>query len=77
MQMQPVKSSNVESVGYDPASQTLQVKYRSGAEYQWNHVPPEEHKALISADSIGSHLHRHIGAHKEKYPVRKVEKPQA
>jgi hypothetical protein len=50
---QPVDSSNITEVGYDAPSQTLGVKFRSGSEYHYPDVSPEEHQAFISADSVG------------------------
>lgn len=56
----PVDSSNIEAVGYDPESQVMHVKFRSGDTYQYSGVPADEHQALMSAPSIGGHFHRRI-----------------
>jgi hypothetical protein len=60
MEHQPVKSSNILSVGYDPETRKMEVKFVSGGHYCYEDVPPETHAALMSADSIGSHLAKHI-----------------
>jgi hypothetical protein len=67
----PVASSNVEAVGYDAAARELHVRFKSGPTvYVYEGVAPEQHQALIAADSIGSHLHRHI---KGRHGFRRIE----
>jgi hypothetical protein len=61
--MKPVNSSNITAVGYDPASKTLAVQFKSGGTYHYQNVTPEKHGALMSASSIGGHLHTHIKPH--------------
>lgn len=63
MKHELVTSSNVESVGYDPESQELEVKFKNGGTYVYDRVPPEKHVALMQASSVGSHLHQHIKPH--------------
>ena len=54
------KSSQVEGVGYDQASQTLAVKFSNGGSYHYHDVSQQMYDDLCKADSIGSHLHKHI-----------------
>lgn len=56
--MTPVKSSNIESVGYDADGSRLHVRFKSGAEYAYHGIEPAQHAELMAADSVGSHLHR-------------------
>jgi hypothetical protein len=70
MERKVVKSRTVKSVGYDPKTKTLEVEYKSGGIYHYADVPPEKHKALMSAKSIGTHLHTHI---KSKHEHKKLE----
>jgi hypothetical protein len=60
VKLEPVTSSNIAAVGYDHATRTLGVQFKSGGTYHYHDVSPEEHRALVSADSIGSHFHQHI-----------------
>lgn len=65
----PVESSNIASIGYDPASQVLEVQFKSGGKpgsiYRYADVPADEHAALMAAESPGSHFARNIrGAYK-------------
>jgi hypothetical protein len=67
MKRTPVKSSNIKSVGYDPASQTLEVEFASGGVHQYAGVSTAQHAALLKAKSIGQHFHREIRTtHKAK-----------
>lgn len=56
----PVKSSNLKSVGYDPATRTLEVEFHSGDVHQFADVWADHHKQLLSASSPGSYFHAHI-----------------
>lgn len=49
-------SSNVASAGYDPVGCVLTVKYKSGAQYIWRRIPPEEYEGLRSAESPGRYM---------------------
>ena len=60
MEMKPVKSSNIEAIGYDPATQTLAVKFRHGGVYHYEGVPASAHEALVNAKSVGGHFFQHI-----------------
>jgi hypothetical protein len=55
--LKPVKSSNVESVGYDAATKQLAVKFKSGGKtYVYDDVPPEVHHDLNKAESVGKFI---------------------
>jgi KTSC domain-containing protein len=66
----PVKSSNIKSIGHDPAEGLLHVEFSSGDIYEYSGVSPAEHAALISSGSIGTHFHAHL---RGKKPGRKIE----
>lgn len=58
-------SSNVESLGHDPATNTLAVKFKSGSVYHYEGVDESKHAALAASPSIGRHLREMIiGNHK-------------
>jgi hypothetical protein len=52
----PVESSNLRSVGYDPATQTLEIEFHSGGVYQYVGVPPSVYQDLLAAPSLGSYF---------------------
>lgn len=58
--MIPVSSSNVESIGYNDRDQTLYVQFLSGSLYIYKNVPSFEFENLRNAPSIGSYLNRNI-----------------
>jgi hypothetical protein len=60
MEREPVNSSNVASVGYDPQTMTLEVEFLDGAVYQYCDVPEDEYTGLLSADSVGGYLNNNI-----------------
>ena len=52
----PVKSSQIESIGYDVASKTLAIKFNSGGLYHYSGVSAADFKSFKNAKSIGSHF---------------------
>lgn len=58
--MTPVKSSNIEAVGYDIVEQKLTVRFKGGATHCYEGVPPKKHRELMAADSVGSYFHANI-----------------
>ena len=53
--LSPVKSSYLSAIGYDPATQTLDIKFAVGGKtYRYHGVPPSVHSGLLSAKSHGS-----------------------
>ncbi|AXE26394.1 KTSC domain-containing protein [Streptomyces globosus] len=66
---QPVVSSNLKSIAYDPGGRILEVLFKSGAVYQYYQVPPSAYKDLLEANSKGRHLARFV---KGKFPYRMV-----
>jgi hypothetical protein len=61
MDMQPVKSSAINAVGYDPETHTMHVEFRDGAKYEYGPgIMPADHEALVGAPSIGRHFQRHV-----------------
>lgn len=68
--MIPVSSSNVESVGYDSMNQILYVRFLSGALYTYKEVFQNDYDGLLNAPSVGSYLYQNI---KEVYPYKRIE----
>ena len=60
MEMICVSSSNVEAVGYDESSETLQVEFKNSATYQYFDVPGNVFEELRDTDSVGKYLNMHI-----------------
>ena len=67
MNRTPVKSSMIASLGYDPATQTLEVEFtKNHAVYQYSDVTPELFKEFMDSPSKGSFLRQRIqlGGHR-------------
>ena len=60
MERIPVKSSNVDSVGYEEGTKTLEVGFKSGGVYQYAGVEPQTHLDLMGAESIGKFVSQNI-----------------
>ena len=60
MDRAPVDSSNVASVGYDPASETLEIEFKTGSIYQYYDVPQFMHEQLMQAPSVGVFFNTNI-----------------
>lgn len=55
-----VNSSNLVTVGYDTASNTLEVEFQSGNIYQYLGVPETIYQGLMTSDSKGQFFHDQI-----------------
>ena len=60
MNRESVSSSNIASIGYDVASNILEVEFNHGGIYQYFDIPIHEYQALMSADSKGRYFDANI-----------------
>lgn len=70
LQHEPVVSSNIKSIGYSPTFQRLEVRFSTGALYEYEEVPQSVYESLLNAESKGSYFNRTI--RKGGYRYRKV-----
>ena len=63
MDRDPVSSSLLASVGYDPTEQVLEVELQDGKIYQYRDVPEATYQNLLNADSLGRYFNHHIRGH--------------
>jgi hypothetical protein len=81
--MDAVESSQIHSIGYDAASETLAIRFKdrkTGAPtslYHYSEVTAANFIALHDAESIGSHFYRHIKPFPERFPYVCIEKMPA
>ncbi len=71
MQMHPVESSMMKAIGYDEATQTLEILFNSGKTYEYSGVPADVFADFLAADSKGVFFHSEID---ECYDYRMVKK---
>lgn len=74
IERQPVQSTVLASVGYDPAKRRLEIEFRSGAIYRYLEVPEEIHKRLLAAESKGNFFGKNI---RDKFPSERLKAPAA
>lgn len=60
MEMRPVKSSNIHSLGYDADTRTMHVRFHSGKTYEYSDIPSDLHARIFNAKSVGGALHEHV-----------------
>ena len=61
MERQPVSSSSLASVGYDPGSETLEVEFvATGKVYEYYNVPQFMYDRLLEASSVGQFFNAEI-----------------
>ncbi len=60
MTLKPIKSTNIHSIGYDPVTSELKIKFHTGKTYTYRDVPPDIYQNLVSADSAGQFFHTNI-----------------
>ena len=53
IEMVGVASSNLAAVGYDEASETMRVEFRSGAAWDYEGVSRETYEGVLNAASPG------------------------
>jgi len=76
--MQPVESSQIHSIGHDAATNTLAIRFKTykGAPaslYHYDNFTAEDFAAFRDAESVGKHFTQHIKPATAKYPYRRVD----
>ena len=69
MERYTVASSNIASVGYDSASETLEVEFLNGTRYQYYGVSQGLYDKMMQEASKGRFLNRYI---RDRYPYSRV-----
>lgn len=60
MEMTPVDSKNIASIGYDYEMATLRIEFLKGGTYDYYQVPAELYEGIMSASSKGQYLNMYI-----------------
>lgn len=64
-----VPSTNIASIGYDEATETLEVEFLDGSIYQYYNVQMNIYEQIMQAGSKGKFLNTYI---KNAYPYSRV-----
>jgi hypothetical protein len=59
-QLVTVRSTMLYAVGYNAATETLEVVFNSGGIYRYFHVPPDIYRGLLAAESKGRYMWSNI-----------------
>lgn len=60
MDRDPVSSSNIVSLGYDAASETLEIEFKDGSVYQYYNVGEHLYQQFVAAPSKGQFFNVYI-----------------
>jgi hypothetical protein len=60
MRRRLANSSSLQSVGYDPRSQMLEIEFHSGSVYRYFDVPGAVFEELLAQDSLGAYFNTNI-----------------
>lgn len=73
--MNPCESSQIESFGHCPLTNTLAIKFKhGGTTYHYSGVTAEKHETMKKSKSVGSFLGAEI---RGKHDFKKIEKKKA
>ncbi len=84
IQLVEVESSQIHSIGHDPATNTLAIRFTKGyganrgpgSLYHYQNFTAADFEAFKGADSLGKHFGGYIKAFPAKYPYHKVAEEQ-
>jgi len=79
--LQDVKSSQIHSIGHDPETNTLAIRFyrgwgrdqQPGPLYHYANVDAATFAAFRDAESLGRHFGQHIKPCADKHPYTKVD----
>ena len=74
MRRTPIDSTSLKSVGYEPATRTLEVEFQGGRVYRYFDVPPRRYRALLDAESAGRFLNTEVKGVYSYAPVRRAKR---
>lgn len=84
IQLVDVESSQIHSIGHDPATDTLAIRFTRGyganrgpgSLYHYANFSAAEFEAFKGAESLGKHFGQYIKPFPDKYPYHKVAEEQ-
>ena len=69
MERVAVRSREIAIVGYESGTETLEIAFRSGGVYQYDAVPEDLYRDLLTSSSIGVFFTQRI---KDNFPYVKI-----
>ncbi len=75
-ELEPIESSMLRAMRYDPAARLLEVVFRNGRAYQYVNVPPEIYEHLVGAQSKGRYFLQHVRRLYPYWRLHRVRSPR-
>lgn len=76
MEMKEVKSTQIHSLGFDPATGTLAIRFHGkngpGGLYHYSNFTPEQFKAFSECESKGKYFGANVRGNKD-YPYKRID----
>ncbi|MEI7308741.1 KTSC domain-containing protein [Pectobacterium carotovorum] len=75
--MTPVKSSQIHSIGHEPVTNTLAICFNGRGNapsslYHYSNVSADDFATFSGADSVGSHFYRNIKPRTDRFPYQRI-----
>jgi hypothetical protein len=67
------RSTNIARVGYDAATQSLEITFKSGGRYRYYNVSPIEHQRFMESKSLGRAFNQMFWGQSKRHPSQKLE----
>jgi len=64
-----VRSTCLKSVGYEPATNVLELEFQNDLVYRFRHVPARVFQGLLTAQSKGVYFNEHVKDRYDSFPV--------
>ena len=74
VEMLPVESSNIHSVGWDYKRKRMYIKFLNGYVYQYENVESDEFREIRQASSKGKWFWANMRQRPDKYPYKRLSK---
>lgn len=75
-----VKSSQIEAIGRDAETDTMEVEFKGkngNSVYRYDNITVGIYTDLICAESIGSHFGKVIKANPDRFPFKRISGPES
>lgn len=67
MALEPIQSSNLAAIDYNPDLQTLTVQFHNGSTYEYQNVEPETYEAMRANPDPGKYFAQIIKPQRLRY----------
>lgn len=68
------RSTNIQEVAYDAATQSLEITFKSGGRYRYHNVTPLEHQKFMQSKSLGRAFNLMFWGEPKRHPSQKLSR---